>query len=218
MAIHPVGLCGEGLTTVGAGSPVLLRGERVEFGAGQMQRVSFPIDVNLSAKGAAASTATAQIETSPANQDLAFNIAGTGTQTVVDGGFMGAAVTAAITGVGGGVTATLQSSPDNSAWTNVAGWIGLTAIAPAAVIQVAGARWYRWNVTAYVSGAPVLKLSDWTIWGSPWSTTIPASGYPTRLSEAPLVGRLQSSADYVRVNVTAISGATVQGWVKRRDA
>lgn len=218
MAIHPIGLCREGLTTTGVGPDVLLRGERIEYGAtNSSRRLSFPFDVNLTASGAAASTATVQVEYSYKNQTVSSTIAGVSTTTPVLVAAPGAPVTAAITTVGGGMTASLQSSPDGTTWTNVPSWTALTAITAAAVVTVAGALQYRWNITAYTSGSPVVTLSDWVMHGTAWSVTIPASGAPQMMSDAPMLFRLGSYYDYVRVNVTAISGATIQGWLKRRE-
>lgn len=127
MAIHAIGLCGQGITTVTTSSPIMLRGERIETGnAANLQRRNIPIRVNLVATGAAGSTWSAKFET----------------------------------------------SIDNSSWTQ---------------------------------------------WGSTFTGTIPASGAQVQVSLAPLGGVLGSSADYFRVNVTAISGATLQGWLKRMD-
>ena len=127
MAIHAIGLCGQGITTVTTGAALMLRGERIELGnAANQQRRNIPIRVNLVATGAAASTWSAKWEVSP------------------DG-------------------------------------------------------------------------SSWTQWGSTFTGTIPASGAPVMAALAPLGGVLDSKNDYIRVNVTAVSGATLQGWLKRMD-
>ncbi len=59
--------------------------------------------------------------------------------------------------------------------------------------------------------------SSWTQWGSTFTGTIPSTNAPVTMGLTPLVGVIPSTADYVRVNVTAISSATVQGWIKRMD-
>jgi len=55
--------------------------------------------------------------------------------------------------------------------------------------------------------------TTWVSWGSALSFVIPANGQS--YSKFP-IGRLSSSHDYIRLNVTAISGATIYGYVVRK--
>lgn len=55
--------------------------------------------------------------------------------------------------------------------------------------------------------------TTWVSWGSALTFVIPANGQG--YSKFP-IGRLSSAHDYIRLNVTAISGATINGYVVRK--
>ena len=53
--------------------------------------------------------------------------------------------------------------------------------------------------------------STWVTWAT-LGCTIPASGAPVDLQR---VGRISSAYDYVYLSVTAVSGATIDGYIRR---
>lgn len=56
--------------------------------------------------------------------------------------------------------------------------------------------------------------SSWTTWGT-LSFTIPSSGSSVALNR---VGKLTAAYDYIQASVSAVSGATIKGYVIRKDA
>lgn len=115
---------------------------------------------------------------------------------------------------------------------------GITTVTPGAAlllrgerIELGGATKQRYAVPIVVAltasgaagstGTAQIEVSadnsSWVVWGTAWSVTINSAGTPQLYGNAPLVGKLLPPYDYIRVNVTAVSGVTFQGWIKRRD-
>ena len=201
---HSIGLSGEGIASAVKGNPVLLRGERLEFGGASLQRVSFPIELSLTVDGGlVGDTGTVQVEMSPYNQETTTTTNGTATSTAVLGYNAGPGggvinnisfpVTAGVSTVlGAGVTATLQYQNKAGTWATVPGQPavgsqsatapGSWAITSAAgtivnqAVQVSGAVAYRWSFTGGTTGA--VYLSDWVVWGTQHNPATYGTSFP----------------------------------------
>lgn len=196
MSIKPV-ILADGIVTANPGPSVGLRGERIGLSAGaQKGRYDFPIEVFTIASGTAASTATVLIEVSSGNRAIITAVTAANP----------ASVTAAAHGFATGDKVTISTV------------VGMTQLnGNTYTITVVDANTFTLGVdssayTAYSSAG--VAMGAWVTWGS-LSFTIPASGQAVPLNR---VGKLTGAYDYIRIRPTAISGCTIQGYVKRMDA
>ncbi len=193
---HPI-ILADLMTLVAPGPRIGLRGERVERGTGAKARARypFPVETVVTASGAAASTATVLLEVA---SGIVANISG---------------ITAANPGV---VTATAHgfSTGDVVSLAELTGMEQLNGTT--VTVTKLTADTFSIGVdtsayTAYSSGG--VAFGAWVTWAT-LSFVIPTSGAPVALKR---VGKLGSAYDYMRARITAISGCTIDGYVKRMD-
>jgi hypothetical protein len=193
---HPI-ILADAMVNVAQGPRIGLRGERIERGTGSTARARypFPVETVVAASGAAASTATVLQEVS---RGSVANIS---------------AITAANPGV---VTATAHgfATGNKVSLSEIAGMVELNG--QTVTVTRVDADSFSIGVdtsayTAYSSGG--IAFGPWVTWAT-LTFVIPTSGAPVALKR---VGKLDSLYDYMRVRITAISGCTIDGYVKRMD-
>lgn len=185
----------DALANAAQGPHIGLRGERIERGgtASGRARYAFPIETVVTASGAAASTSTTLIEVSK------------GTVAVITG------ITAANPGV---VTAVAHgfATGDIVSLSEIVGMVQLNGQTVTVTKLTADTFSIGVDTSAYTAYSSAgVAFGAWVQWAS-LSFVIPASAAPVSLKR---VGKLGSSYDYIRVRQTAVSGVTLNGYVKR---